>query len=150
MNVTIPYEWGAIATYGGIVHRAFDIFPSKIFQRDCTAGAKTEDWVVIVSVIIIGLLAVNLGAYTYYNLNFNNNYINYVWTPQVAKQVAVSSWAAGADNVTTAPVTNIPQGNATTTLSLIRNWDTNSSETQSQNQIGVNYLQLKYSIESCT
>ena len=85
---------------------------------------------------------INLGAYTYYNLNFNNNYVNYLWTPQVAKQVAVSSGPAGLDNITTQPVTDISQGNATTTLSLIRNWDTNSSQTQSQNQIGVNYLSL--------
>ncbi|MGA2875084.1 MAG: hypothetical protein ABSE82_06030, partial [Nitrososphaerales archaeon] len=142
MNVTIPYEWGALATAVGSFIALAIYFHLRTSKEAIPLAQRRRVGVVTASVIIIGLLAINLGAYTYYNLNFNNNYVNYLWTPQVAKQVAVSSWAAGLDNITTQPVTDISQGNATTTLSLIRNWDTNSSQTQSQNQIGVNYLSL--------
>ena len=142
MNVTIPYEWGAIVTllvsFVGLVL----FFQLRSNKETVPLAQRRRMGMIIAAAIIVGLLAINLGAVTYYNLNFNNNYTNYLWTPQISKQVAVSSWATGISNITQQNITSIPQGNASTTLSLIRNWDTNSSATQSKNQIGVNYLQL--------
>lgn len=98
--------------------------------------------IIIAAVIIILVLLFNLGAVTYYRLNFNNNYIAYQWDPLVSKQIQVASWAAGIQNMNYSSINSIPSGNASKTLSLVRNWDTNSSLTQSQNEIGVNWLQL--------
>jgi len=142
MNVTIPYEWGAILTMVVSLIALSIYFHLRSSKEAIPLAQRRRIGVIIASVVILGLLAVNLGAYTYYNLNFNNNYINYLWTPQVSKQVAVSSWAAGITNITQSSIAAIPLGNASITLPLIRNWDTNSSYTQSKNQIGVNYLQL--------
>ncbi len=142
MNVTIPYEWGAIVTVLGTFVGLSIYFQLRSSKETVPILQRRRLGVIAAGVVIIGLLAINLGAVTYYNLNFNNNYPNYLWDPQVSKQIAVSSWAAGIGNITTTSISNIPQGNATTTLSLIRNWDTNATETQSQNQIGVNYLSL--------
>ena len=142
MNVAIPYEWGAVTTVLATFVGLAIFFQFRSSKETVPIMQRRRMGVIIVSIIIIGLLAINLGAVAYYNLNFNNNYINYLWTPQVSKQVAVSSWAAGVSNITQSSISSIPQGNASITLSLIRNWDTGSSQTQSQNQIGVNYLQL--------
>ncbi|MGH2639356.1 MAG: hypothetical protein ACRDF4_08770, partial [Rhabdochlamydiaceae bacterium] len=136
------YEWGAVVT----ILVAFVIlaifFHLRSSRETIPLAQRRRIGVIVAAVIIVGVLLINLGAFSYYTLNFNNNYVNYLWSPQVSKQVAVSSWAAGTNNVTTAGISQIPSGNATTTLSLIRNWDMNSSETQSQNQIGVNWLKL--------
>ncbi len=142
MNVTIPYTWGAIVTLLGTFVGLTIVFHFRSNKETVPLAQRRRTGIIVASIVIIGLLAINLGAVAYYNLNFNNNYTNYLWTPQVSKQVAVSSWATGIGNVTQSSISAIPQGNASITLSLIRNWDTNSSQTQSKNQIGVNYLQL--------
>ncbi len=142
MNVTIPFEWGAIVTAVVTLIGLTIFFQLRSSKETVPIMRRRRAAVIAVAVLIVALLVVNLGAVAYYNLNFNNNYINFLWTPQVSKQVAVSSWAAGIDNFTQSSISQVPQGNATTTLSLIRNWDTSSSQTQSKNQIGVNYLQL--------
>jgi hypothetical protein len=142
MNVTIPYTWGAIATVLATFVALAVVFQLRSKKETVPLAQRRRTGVIIAAIVILGILSVNLGAVAYYNLNFNNNYINYLWTPQVSKQIAVSSWAAGTNNITQSNIVNVPSGNATTTLSLIRNWDTNSSRTQSLNQLGVNYLQL--------
>lgn len=142
MNVTIPYEWGAIATLLAAFVGLTIYFQLRSNKETVPLAQRKRNGIIIATIIIILLLGINLGAVAYYNLNFNNNYVNYLWTPQVSKQVAVSRWATGINNVTQSTVSSIPPGNASLTLSLIRNWDTNSSATQSKNQIGVNYLQL--------
>ena len=142
MDVTIPYEWGAVTTVlVSFVVLAF-FFHIRSSRETIPLAQRRRTAVIIAALIIIGLLLFNLGAFTYFRLNFNNNYIAYQWDPLVSKQVTVGSWAAGIQNVSYSTLTNIPSGNATTTLSLIRNWDSNSSQTQSQNEIGVNYLHL--------
>jgi hypothetical protein len=142
MNVTIPYEWGAIATILATFVGLSVLFQLRSKKETVPLAQRRRMSVIIAAVVIVGILSINLGAVAYYNLNFNNNYINYLWTPQVSKQIAVSSWAAGINNITQTSINDVPQGNASITLSLIRNWDTNSSRTQSLNQLGVNYLQL--------
>ncbi len=142
MNVDMPYVWGAVVTVLATFVGLAMFFQLRSSKETIPIMQRRRLGVIIVSVVIVGILAVNLGAVAYYGLNFNNNYINYLWTPQVSKQVAVSSWAAGVSNITQSNINGIPQGNASITLSLIRNWDTQAAQTQSQNQLGVNYLQL--------
>ncbi len=142
MDVTIPYEWGAVAT----VLVAFAVlaifFQIKSTRETIPLAQRRRAGVVAATIIIIALLVFNLGAFTYYRINFNNNYIAYQWDPLVSKQITVSRWAAGVQNVSYTDIAHIPPGNASKTLSLIRQWDSNSSLEQSRNNIGVNWLQL--------
>lgn len=142
MDITIPYEWGAVATVLAAFVGMSIYFHLSSSKESVPMPQRRRMALLIAAAVIILILVFNIGAVTYYRLNFNNNYIAYQWNPLVSKQVAVSSWAAGIQNMTYSGINQIPSGNASITLSLIRNWDTNSSSTQSQNEIGVNWLQL--------
>ena len=142
MDITIPYEWGAVAT----VMFAFIIlalyYQIRSTRETIPLAQRKRVGIFVITIIIIGLLLLNVGAFTYYRLNFNNNYIAYQWNPLVSKQIAVGRWAAGIQDINYTDIAHIPSGNTSETLSLIRQWDSNSSLTQSQNRIGVNWLQL--------
>ncbi len=142
MDVTIPYEWGAVATVLVSFVAIATFFHLSSSKETIPFAQRRRMAIIIAAGIIIVILLFNLGAVTYFRLNFNNNYIAYQWDPLVSKQIQVASWAAGIQNMTYSSINQIPYGNASITLPLIRNWDTNSSYTQSQNEIGVNWLQL--------
>lgn len=142
MDVTIPYEWGAVATVVAAFIGLSVYFQISSSKESVPMPQRRRLAIIVASAIIILILLFNIGAVTYYRLNFNNNYINYQWDPLISKQIQVASWATGIQNMTYTGINQIPSGNASITLSLIRNWDTNSSLTQSQNEIGVNWLQL--------
>jgi hypothetical protein len=142
MDVTIPYEWGAVATVLVAFIAMAIFFHLSSSKETIPLAQRRRTAIIVAAAIIIILLLFNIGAVTYYRLNFNNNYIAYQWNPLVSKQVQVASWAAGIQNMTYSSIDQIPPGNASITLPLIRNWDSNSSYTQSQNVIGVNWLQL--------
>jgi hypothetical protein len=142
MDVTIPYEWGAVATVLAAFVGMSVFFHLSSSKESIPFAQRRRTALIIAAAIIIILLLFNIGAVTYYRLNFTNSYIAYQWNPLVSKQIQVASYAAGIQNITYTNINNIPQGNASLTLPLIRNWDTNSSMTQSQNEIGVNWLQL--------
>ncbi len=142
MDITIPYEWGAVAT----VFFAFAVlavfYQVKSSRETIPLAQRRRAGVVAATIIIAALLIFNVGAFTFYRINFNNNYIAYQWDPLVQKQVTVSRWSAGIQNINYTDIAHIPSGNATKTLSLIRQWDSTSAQKQSQNNIGVNWLQL--------
>lgn len=141
MDITIAYEFGAVAT----VFVAFLVlalfFQIKSSRETIPLAQRRRMGVVAATIIIIAILLFNVGAITYYRLNWNNNWVQYEWTPLTQKQITVTRYAAGIQNMSYAPISTLPSGNATTTLSLIRQWDSNASQIQSQNRIGVNYLQ---------
>ena len=141
MDVTIPYEFGAVGT----VLLAFIIlavfFQVKATRETIPLAERRRAGVVAATLIIVALLVLNIGAFTFYRLNWNNNWIAYEWTPLTQKQITVTKWTAGIQNLTDSSIANLPTGNASKTLSLIRQWDSTSSLTQSKNRIGVNWLQ---------
>ena len=142
MDVRIPYEWGAVTT---VLVSFFGLALYYHFKstRDTIPLAVARRRVIIaVALVIIAVLLVNVGAYTFYTLNLNNNYLGYEWNPLTSKQVVVTQWAAGIQGINSTSITNLPAGNASKTLSLIRQWDSNASYMQSKNEIGVNWLQL--------
>ncbi|MCL4517979.1 MAG: hypothetical protein M1587_02145, partial [Thaumarchaeota archaeon] len=141
-DITIPYEWGAVATvlFAFIVLALY--YQIRSTRETIPLAQRRRVGIFVITIIIIGLLLLNVGAFTYYRLNFNNNYIAYEWNPLVSKQIAVGRWAAGIQDINYTDIAHIPSGNTSETLSLIRQWDSNSSLTQSQNRIGVNWLQL--------
>ncbi len=91
MDVTIPYEWGAVATVL-VSFVAMSIFFHLSSSRESIPIAQRRRTAIIVAAaIIILLLLFNIGAITYYRLNFNNNYVAYQWDPLVSKQIQVAS-----------------------------------------------------------
>jgi hypothetical protein len=142
MDIRIGYELGAVATILGAFFVLSIFYHLRSTRETIPLAERRRAGTIVAAIVIVGILLVNVGAISYYTLNWNNNWIAYEWTPLTSKQVAVTQWAAGIQNISTSSVSNIPSGNVTTTLSLIRQWDANSSYTQSQNQIGVNWLQL--------
>lgn len=142
MDIRITYELGAVATILASFFILAIFFQVKSTRETIPLAQRRRFGVIVASIIIVGILLINVGAIAYLSLNWNNNWITYQWDPLTSKQVTVTQWAAGIQNISTSSVSNIPSGNETTTLSLIRQWDSNSSSTQSENQIGVNWLQL--------
>lgn len=142
MDVTIPYEWGAVATVLVAFVGMSVYFHLSSTRETIPIAQRRRTALIIAAGIIIVLLLFNIGAVTYFRVNFNNNYIAYQWDPLISKQIQVASWAAGIQDMNYSSINQIPQGNASLTLPLIRNWDMNASYTQSQNEIGVNWLQL--------
>ena len=95
MDVTIPYEWGAVTTVlvSFVVLAVF--FHIRSSRETIPLAERRRTAVIVAAIIIIGLLLFNLGAFTYFRLNFNNNYIPYQWNPLVSKQVAVGRLGGG-------------------------------------------------------
>ncbi|MGI0084243.1 MAG: hypothetical protein ACREBQ_04085, partial [Nitrososphaerales archaeon] len=141
MDITIAYEFGAVAT----VFVAFLVlalfFHIKSTRETIPLAQRRRMGVVAAAIIIIAILLFNVGAITYYRLNWNNNWVQYEWQPLTQKQIQVTRYTAGIQNMSYSPISSLPSGNASTTVSLIRQWDSNASYIQSQNRIGVNFLQ---------
>ena len=142
MDVRIAYEWGAVTTVlvAFVVLALF--YHVKSTRETIPIAQRRRAGIIAAAIIIMGILVLNIGAYTFYTVNINNNWVAYEWNPLTSKQVQVTQWASGIQNVSTSSVSNIPSGNMSKTLSLIRQWDANASYTQSKNNIGVNWLQL--------
>jgi len=91
---------------------------------------------------IIGILLVNAGFIAFFKLNWNNNWIQYEWKPLTEKQIAVTRWAAGINGIERYSISELPTGNVTKILSLVRQWDQTAAYTKMKNQIGVNWMTL--------
>jgi hypothetical protein len=89
-------------------------------------------------VILLGKALIVTG----FTVNWNNNWIEYEWQPLTAKQIAVTRWAAGIDPFKYQSLSAIPSGNASRTLSVVRQWDQEAAITKMKNQIGVNWMKL--------
>lgn len=141
MNVATPLVYTVLLVL--MSSAAFGIAYFKLSGKGLIPiTARRRALTKIVSIIIIVILVGSLGTLAYYGINWNNNWLGYQWTPQIQKQIYVTRWAAGLNNINTSNVANLPTGNTTQMLSLIREWDTNASLIRSQSQIGVNYLSI--------
>jgi TRAP-type C4-dicarboxylate transport system permease small subunit len=142
MDVRIPYEWGAITTVMIACFSLAIYYHVKSTREAIPLAQRRRAGIVAVAIIIGVILLFNIGAYAYYSINWNNNWVAYQWDPLTSKQVQVTQWAAGIQNISTSSITSVPNGNVSKTLSLIRQWDSTASLVQSKNEIGVNWLQL--------
>jgi len=120
-------------------------FQFGVIQR--TIGmARRKRWIVyIMALFLFAILIVNLAFVVGYSLNWNNNWTDYEWKPMTMKEIEVTRWAAGIQNVVTEPLSSVPAGNTSTIVSLVRQWDHDASYTKMINQIGVNWMQLSAS-----
>ena len=141
MNALTPYLYGLLLSvmvglgYGFLYFRLSGkgLVPINKRRRTLTR---------VISVAVVLLLLFNVGNLAFIGLNWNNNWLGYAWQPQIQKQINVTRWAAGLDNVNTSDVSGIPHGNVTQILGLVRQWDENSAYIRSQAEIGVNYLAI--------
>src|SRR5207245_1275156 len=81
MDITIAYEFGTIGT----VLLAFVVlsifFHVKSTRETIPLAERRRAGVVAATIFIVVLLLLNIGAYTYFRLNWNNNWISYEWQP---------------------------------------------------------------------
>jgi hypothetical protein len=142
MDIRIPYEFGAVATvFFSFVALAL-YFHIRSSQDTIPLVKRKRVGIMVLTFLLIGLLIFNIGAVIYYTVNLNNNWIAYEWQPLTQKQVEVTRWTAGIQDMNYSSLSSLPSGNASKTLALIRQWSSNASYIQSQNKIGVNYYQL--------
>ena len=142
MNIATPNDYLiAITIFFGFLAIAAS-FQFGVIRR--TIGmARRKRWVVyLLALFLFAILIVNLGFVVGYSLNWNNNWTEYEWQPMTMKEIQVTRWAAGIENVTTEPLSSLPAGNTSTIVSLVRQWDHDASYTKMINQIGVNWMQL--------
>jgi len=105
--------------------------------------ARRKRWIVyLMALFLFAILIVNVGFVVGYSLNWNNNWTDYEWKPMTLKEIQVTRWAAGLEDVSTEPLSSLPAGNTSIIVSLVRQWDHDASYTKMKNQIGVNWMQL--------
>ncbi|HUO43103.1 MAG TPA: hypothetical protein VMU35_09015, partial [Methylomirabilota bacterium] len=145
MNVATPNDYLiAITSFVSFLVIAAS-FQFGVIRR--TIGmARRKRWIVyIMALFLLVIIIVNLAFVVGYSLNWNNNWTDYEWKPMTMKEIEVTRWAAGIQNVVTEPLSSVPAGNTTTIVSLVRQWDHDASYTKMINQIGVNWMQLSAS-----
>jgi hypothetical protein len=145
MNIATPNDYLIAVT----VFISFLVIAAS-FQfgvvRRTVGMARRKRWIVyVVALLLLGTLIVNVGFVVGYSLNWNNNWTDYEWKPMTNKEIEVTRWAAGIQNVVTGPLSSLPSGNTSTIVSLVRQWDHDASYTKMINQIGVNWMQLSAS-----
>jgi hypothetical protein len=145
MNIATPNDYLIAVT----VFVSFLVIAAS-FQlgvvRRTIGMARRKRWIVyLVALLLLGTLIVNLGFVTGYELNWNNNWTGYEWQPMTMKEIEVTRYAAGIQNIVTEPLSALPTGNTSMIVSLVRQWDHDASYTKMKNQIGVNWMQLSES-----
>jgi len=142
MDATTPFDFLIVSTVFAVF-----LFGALAIQLGAREGrislAPRKRTALIIVAAILGLaLIVNGLTVIWYRANWNNNWTEYEWQPQTRKQVTVTRWTAGLDGVRTASIAELPEGNVSTILSHVRQWDLEAANTRMKNQIGVNWMDL--------
>jgi uncharacterized membrane protein (UPF0182 family) len=96
-----------------------------------------------IAIVIVFLLIVQTGALAFLFFNWNNNYISYQWNPGVQKQIAVTRWSAGIQNINVTSILNLPTSNSSTILNVVRQWDQTAAAVTNTKAIGAyNWMDL--------
>jgi hypothetical protein len=130
MNVLTPYFYGI----------AWTVFISIVIGYVYVSRSRNllmrVNLYKALAVVLAVVLVVQVGAGVYLYANWNNNYLPYQWTPQTQKQITVTTWAAGLNNVQVDNVTDLPTSNPNTTLNLVRQWDQTAAAVTNTKEIG--------------
>ncbi len=102
----------------------------------------------LLSVFLIGLVVMLPIAQLFlYDIPMNGDeYLDWKFGYQTSKEIAVTNWASGLDNMQTQPISALTS-NATPEsevefLSSVRQWDQEASLLRMKNQIGTNWMEL--------
>jgi hypothetical protein len=135
MNITTPYIYGAtwtllfIFAFAWIYLKAFGL---QSLEKHASRSLPYK----AAAVVLAAILIVQLGVVAFFSLNWNNNYLPYEWYPQTQKKITVTRWAAGLDGIKTGSVLSLPTSNASTILSLVRQWDQQAASVTMTKEIG--------------
>ena len=130
MNIATPYVYGIV--WSGFLLSlvgAFYLYRRRLedSRRSLFKG---------LAVLLAVLLVVQVGVGAFYYFNWNNNYLSYQWYPQTQKQITVTRWAAGLNNIQVENISGLPTSNPTTTLNLVRQWDQQAASVINTKEIG--------------
>ncbi len=137
MNVATPYVYGI--AWSAFLLNLVGVFYLYRRRVEDPRRALFKGLAVVLAVILV--VQVGIGAFYYFN--WNNNYLAYQWYPQTQKQITVTRWAAGLDNIQVENISSLPTSNPTTTLDLVRQWDQQAATVINTKEIGAyNWMQL--------
>ena len=131
MNIATPYVYGIV----------WVVFLSALWgigyssQRRNLLGGRVNVFKAL-AVVLAVLMIVQVGAGVYLYANWNNNYLPYQWYPQTQKEITVTDWAAGLNNIQVQNITSLPTSNPSTTLNLVRQWDQTAAAVTNTKEIG--------------
>jgi hypothetical protein len=142
MDITTPFDYLICLVLLIAFFTASLFFHFMGFGRALSFAARKRMIFMAFALIVIGVLVVNAILIAGFRLNWNNNWVQYEWNPLTEKQIAVTRWSAGIDGIQAHTVENVPTGNVTKVVSLVRQWDKTAAYTKMRNQIGVNWMGL--------
>jgi hypothetical protein len=131
MNIATPYVYGIAWTLFVFAVTGY-FYASR--RRDLLAMRVNVFKIIALVFAVVLIIQVGAGAYLYFN--WNNNYLPYQWTPQTQKEITVTRWAAGLNNIQESNITSLPTSNPTTTLNLVRQWDQTAAAVTNTKEIG--------------
>jgi hypothetical protein len=130
MNIATPYVYGIV--WSAFLLSLVGVF--YLYRRRLETSRPTLFKGMALLLAFILIVQVGVGAFYYFN--WNNNYLAYQWYPQTQKQITVTRWAAGLDNINVENISNLPTSNPTTTLNLVRQWDQQAASVINTKEIG--------------
>jgi hypothetical protein len=135
MNVMTPFLYGATWTLFLILIFAWaylGVFGFKFLEK---RGSRTLLFKGI-AILLAAVIVIQLGVVAFFSLNWNNNYLAYEWDPQTQKEITVTRWAAGLNEIELGSVLSLPTSNASTILGLVRQWDQQAASVTMTKEIG--------------
>ncbi len=131
MNIATPYVYGITVTLF-----LFAVTGYFYLARRRDLLAMRVNVFKIIAVVFAAMFVIQVGAGAYLYFNWNNNYLPYQWTPQTQKEITVTRWAAGLNNIQVSNITSLPTSNPSTTLNLVRQWDQTAAAVTNTKEIG--------------
>ncbi|MGQ9514009.1 MAG: hypothetical protein ACUVTL_03015 [Thermoproteota archaeon] len=141
MDATTPFAFIVLSTVLASLIVASLISKTLNLERSSFSKGKRSA-TILIGLALLSILLANLAIIGWYRINWNNNWTRYEWQPLTRKQIVITRWAAGIQNIQASPLDSIPPGNESIILSLVRQWDRDAAFTKMKNQIGVNWMTL--------
>ncbi|MDA4115761.1 MAG: hypothetical protein OK442_04315 [Thaumarchaeota archaeon] len=138
MNAATPYLYGlSILVFVSI------LAGYSYFGKGRAAVLPSRGLYKGVAAVLIFLLIIQVGALAFLYFNWNNNYVPYQFDPGVQKQITVTRWAGGIQNISQGDITSLPTSNSSTILNVVRQWDQTAAAVTNTKAIGAyNWMQL--------
>lgn len=145
----VPYWLSNAATpyaYGTLWCLLFFTFVGWLYLRLSGKGvipitARRRRLIMVAAIIVSILLLINVGYSAYIYINWNNRWPQYEWEPAIQKQINVTDYTSGVDNLHVETLQQLPTGNASTVLSLVRQWGQDQAYKTMTKELGaVNWM----------
>jgi uncharacterized membrane protein (UPF0182 family) len=138
MDAATPYLYGV-----SIVVFLSVLSGYLYFGKRRVAALPSRGLYRVLAVVVIFLLVVQTGALAFLYFNWNNNYVSYQWDPGLQKEISVTRWSAGIQNITQTSILNLPTSNSSTILNVVRQWDQTAAAVTNTKAIGAyNWMAL--------